>query len=265
MFWTSRGAKFYFTVQGQGQPLLCLPPFPCDHAFYARQSPLAGAARLVGVDYPGTGRSADAGPITLELLAQDLLALLDALEAERAVVLGVSLGGYAALALYALAPERVAGLILADTRSEADMPEQVRQRAQTADRLLTEGPGVLTERVSQLFGASTRQEHPDWVATLQDQVSRERGKGLAELTLAMGRRPDRTPLLSAIRCPVLVVCGAEDTVSPPAGMERMAAAIPGAAFHVIPRAGHLSPLEQPEAFNRLAGAFLRSVEAGHDT
>jgi 3-oxoadipate enol-lactonase len=256
MYWTSRGSKYYFTVQGQGQPVLCLPPFPCNHAFYTRQSALADVARLVAVDYPGTGRSADAGPLSLELLAQDLVALLDALKLDRAVVLGVSLGGYAALALTALAPERVAGLILADTRSEADSPDQVRQREQTAGRLLKEGAGILRERVSQLFGATTRLEHPDWVHALQDQVEREHREGLAQLTLAMGQRPDRTPLLPSLRCPVLVVCGAEDTVTPPAGMEQLAAAIPGAVFRRIPKAGHLSPLEQPEAFNHAVRAFL---------
>lgn len=258
MYWTSRGSKFYFTVQGQGQAVLCLPPFPFNHAFYSRQSDLADAARLVAVDYPGTGRSADTGALSLELLAQDLVALLDALELDQTVLLGVSLGGYAALAMYALAPERVAGLILADTRSEADSPEQARQREQTADRLLTEGPGILKDRVSQLFGASTRRDHPEWVAGLQDQVGRERGQGLAELTLAMGRRPDRTPLLAGIRRPTLVVCGAEDTVTPPAGMEQLAAAIPQAVFRLLPKAGHLSPLEQPEAFNQAVREYLRA-------
>ncbi|MEW6516385.1 MAG: alpha/beta fold hydrolase [candidate division FCPU426 bacterium] len=259
MYWTSRGAKLYFSVQGQGLPVLCLPPFPFNHAFYSRQSALVDAARLILVDYPGTGRSAEAREVSLELLAQDVTALLDALGLDRVVTLGVSLGGYVALALCALAPQRVMGLVLADTRSEADPPEAVLQRAQTAEELKQKGAGVLKERVSRLFGATTHREQPELVRAAQALVEREHAQGLAQLSLAMGQRPDRSALLASIRCPTLVLCGAEDTVTPPAGMEQLAAAVPGAVFRQIPRAGHLAAQEQPEAFNQAVRNFLQRM------
>jgi 3-oxoadipate enol-lactonase len=247
----------FFETIGHRIPLLCLPPFPFDHTFYREQFPLHDSARLILPDYRGTGRSElTPGPYTMDLLAGDMCALLDHLKVPHAVVLGSSMGVYVALAMYALAPERVLGLVLADSRAEADTPEMAERRQHTVAGLRAQGPKVLGERVQDLFGATTRRRAPDLVQAMQSDILRHPAEGLAQLTLGLARRPDRNPLLPGIKVPTAVVCGEEDTVSPPAVMRTMAEAIPGAVFQLIPQAGHLSPLEQPALFNQLVRDFL---------
>lgn len=260
MLLTLNDGTLYYEEIGEGIPLLCLPPFPFDHRLWCAQQPLAAQARLLLPDWRGTGQSPlSAGPYTMELLATDLLALLDHLHLERTVVMGVSMGVYVALALYAAAPERLSALVLADSRPQADSPDAAARRRATVDGLRTEGAAVLRQRVDDLFAETTRRERPALVEAMQQQVRETNPEGLAQLTLGIALRPDRQQMLAAIRVPTLVLCGEEDQVSPPAVMREMAADIPGARFHLIPRAGHLAPLEQPDAFNAAVGEFLSGL------
>ncbi len=251
------GHEQYFETLGHRHPLLCLPPFPFDHNFFHGQTPLQDAARLILPDLRGTGLTElTPGPYTMDLLAEDMLAVLDQMGIPRAVVVGVSLGGYVALAMVAKAPERVQGLVLADTRADADTPEMAERRRATVAALGALGPQALNDRVRDLFGATTRRKSPDLVEAMQADVLRQPAEGLVQLTLGLAQRPDRSALLPRIKVPTWVICGEEDTVSPPALMEPIARAVPGAEFHLIPQAGHLTPLEQPVIFNQLVRDFL---------
>jgi pimeloyl-ACP methyl ester carboxylesterase len=260
MLITSRGFTQYYETFGRGIPLLCLPAFPFTHVMYREQQALADRARLLLPDYRGTGQSSfTAGPYTMDLLAGDMLALLDKLEIEQAVIVGVSMGMYVAFSLYDQHPERVRGLIMADTRADADDAAAAEGRLQTVAGLQAQGSTYLRERVATLLARSTREQRPEFVAALQSEVAQENADGLAEITHGLRLRADRHGLLAKIHVPTLVLCGAEDTVSHPASMREMANLIPGATFQVLPGAGHLSPWEQPELFNEYARKFLAQL------
>lgn len=252
--------NLYYDTCGNGVPLVCLSPFPFDGRIWREQAALADVAQLIIPDLRGTGRSSvTPGPYTMELLAGDVIALLDALRIDRAVVMGVSMGAYVAFAMYAQAPERIRGLVLADTRAEADSPETAERRRRTVDGLRAQGTGILRDRVLDLFSATMKRERPELVEEMWRLVEGMNPEGLAQETLGMALRPDRMELLPRIAVPTLVLCGEEDTVSPPDGMRDMAARIPGARFDLIPRAGHLTPLEHPAAFNQRVREFLASM------
>lgn len=257
MYLDAGDARLYFEERGSGPPLLCLHAFPVDGTVWRRQAPLAEQARLIVPDLRGVGRSTGpAAPARMESLAGDMIALLDHLAIERAAVMGLSLGGYVAFALCRLYPERVRALILADTRAEADAPEARERRLRMAEAFLAQGPAPALDMLPNLFGATTEREHPDLVEEERRHAEAAHAEGLAMLQRGMAERPDATPLLPEIAVPALVLCGEEDAVSPPEGMRALAGQIPGARFRLIPRAGHLSPLENPEAFNREVEAFL---------
>lgn len=260
MYFTRDGIELFYEDLGHGMPLLCLAPFPFDGRLFREQHRLDDAARLIIPDYRGTGRSAVTNePSTMERLADDAVALLDHLGIAQAVVLGNSVGCYVAFALFANHRARVSAFIFADTRAEADTPQQAERRQKTVEGLRAEGTGILRDRVNDLFAATTREQCPGLVAEMQAQALEQPAEGLAQLTLGMAMRPDRTELLPQIHLPTLVLCGDQDTVSPPDGMRALAAAMPAAEFHLIPDAGHLAPLEQPERVNALIREFLGTL------
>ncbi|MHB9133073.1 MAG: alpha/beta fold hydrolase [Armatimonadota bacterium] len=262
MFIDLHGVAIHYEVMGSGIPLLCLPPFPFDHRIWHQQASLSDMAQLILPDLRGTGKSdVTDGPYTMDLLASDMVALFDHLQIHKAVVMGVSMGAYVAFSMCDRYPERIRGLVLADTRAEADTPQQAERRRATVDGLRTTGTDILRNRVNDLFAASTHRERPQLVEEMQALVSEANPEGLAQETLGMAIRPDRRDLLPKIKVPVLVICGDEDTVSPCEGMMEMANAIPHAEYATIAKAGHLSPLEQPGAFNALVRNYLLELEA----
>lgn len=253
----TRGYEQYFEVIGNGVPLLCLPAFPFSHVLYREQRSLADIAQLILPDYRGTGHSAfTEGPYLMELLAEDMVAVLDSLQIEQAIVLGVSMGAYVAFALYRAFPERFSALIIADSRAEADSALTAQRREETVQALRNEGTIYLRERINDLFAESTKRENPTLVAEMQTLVMAENANGLAEITRGMALRPDSRELLSKIAAPTLIICGEEDTVSPVSGMQVMAQQINNAQFQLLPAAGHLSPLENPYDFNHVLREFI---------
>jgi pimeloyl-ACP methyl ester carboxylesterase len=251
---------------GSGTPLVLLHAFP----FHANQwlpqidRPARGW-RVIAPDLRGWGPGAAnalAIPETIDRHADDVLELLAHLDIERAVIGGLSMGGYVALALAAKAPSRVAGLVLADTRAAADTPEGRAKRDRAIARVATEGPvAVARDLASGVVGATTRAEQPDLVDVLHDFAAAVTSDGLTSTLRALRDRPDRTALLHSIACPTLILCGDEDTVTPLAESEAMHAAIAGSRLVTIPRAGHLSNLEQPAAFNASLWTWAASVSS----
>ena len=194
--------------------------------------------------------------------AGDLIALLDHLGISRAVVAGLSMGGYVAFALYRRAASRVAGLVLANTRATADTSEARAGRRQMMARVGITGVGeVADEMLPRLLGETTRRERPELASRVRGIVVANGVEGVRRAIACMMDRPDSTPLLARLSCPVLVVASDEDTITPPATAREMAAAIPGSSFAVVPGAGHLSNLEGPDAFNGALHRFLGHVRA----
>jgi pimeloyl-ACP methyl ester carboxylesterase len=189
--------------------------------------------------------------------AGDVIDLLDALHVKQAVVGGLSMGGYVAFALLRLAARYVQGLVLADTRSQADTPEGIAGRTRLLQLLDDKGPSAVAEEmIPKQLGNTTRLTKPAVVETVRSLALASSAEAIAGAIRALMSRPDSTPLLAAIHVPTLIVVGEEDTLTPPAASEEMHRAIAGSEIVRIPEAGHLSNLEQPERFNAALATFL---------
>lgn len=194
---------------------------------------------------------------TVDDYADDVLALMDHLDLDRAAVAGLSMGGYVAMAVAAKAPKRVSHLVLADTRMTADTPDGRAARDKMKADVERDGPRVVADAMlPKLIGETTKVEQPDLADAVRHLIEVNRAEGIAGGIDALKSRPDRTDMLSSFASPTLVICGAEDVITPPADSEAMARTIPGATLAMIERAGHLSNLEQPAAFTAALQAFL---------
>jgi len=254
------GIRLHYVQAGQGVPLFLLHGFPLDHAVWQPQiGGLSDIARVIAPDLRGFGQSdAPEGTCTMDAQAEDLRALLDELQVVRAIVCGLSMGGYIALAFWRKYAERVSGLILVDTRAGADTPAGRQGRLEMVEKVKQHGAAVVAETMMpRLLAESTRQTLPQVVKFTRAMILRQSVNGIVGAQLGMAERPDSTPLLPTINVPTLCIFGAEDVITPvePEG-KSLAAAIPGARLVVIPNAGHLSNLEQPEAFNAAVREFL---------
>jgi pimeloyl-ACP methyl ester carboxylesterase len=194
---------------------------------------------------------------TMASHAADVLQLLGHLDVDRAVVGGLSMGGYISLAVARAAPGRLDGLILADTKTSADSEEGRAARDAMITKVRTEGVEAIADAMlPKLLGKTSQSEQPDLVEAVRMLILRNTPEAVASAVGAMKTRPDSGPGLSGITCPVLVICGAEDVLTPPSDSETMAAALPSATTVLIPRAGHLSNLEAPLAFNQALADFV---------
>lgn len=197
---------------------------------------------------------------TMASHAADVLQLMNHLDVDRAVVGGLSMGGYITLAVARAAASRLDAVILADTKAGADSAEGRVNRDAMIARVKAEGVAAIADAMlPKLLGATTQREQPDLVDAVRTLIMRNTPEAIASAVAAMRDRPDSGDLLPALTCPALVVCGTEDGLTPPADSEAMAALLPAATTVLIPDAGHLSNLEAPLAFNEALAAFLRSL------
>lgn len=194
---------------------------------------------------------------TMDDYARDVLDLMDHLDLPRAAVLGLSMGGYVAMAVAARAPQRVSHVVLADTKMTADTEEGRAGRDRMRALVEADGPpAVATAMLPKLLGQTTQREQPDLETAVRRLIEVNRTESIAGAIGALKARPDRTETLAALRVPALVLCGDEDALTPLADSQAMATTIPGATLMVIPHCGHLSNLEQPVAFNAALQKFL---------
>jgi len=246
----------HLTDEGQGPAVLFLHAFPVNGAMWAGQlAALRDGYRCLVPDLPGFGRTPPSSePAPMESFARALVSVLDGLEIPSAALVGLSMGGYVAFALQALAPDRVAALALCDTRAHGDSEDGKRARETTARAVESEGVQVLAERMLPTLLS------PAADAALRGEVERmilaTPPAGAAAALRAMARRQDFAPRLPALTCPTLVLAGAADTLTPPGEMEGMARSVPHATFETVPGAGHLSNMENPSAFNGALRSFL---------
>jgi len=260
---TIAGIELAFVDEGQGQPLLFVHGYPLDHTMWQGQiDALRSRCRVIAPDLRGFGRSgATPGTVSMRRMADDLAGLLDALGIHVPIVLGgLSMGGYVAFEFQQAYAQRVAALILCDTRAGVDTPEVAANRLKTAEQVEREGPQFLVAgMLPKLLAPSTLQQQPQIVQGMAHTILTGQRVGIAAASRGMAARADMTGRLPAIACPTLVVVGAEDGISPPAEMRKLAAAMPAAQVVEIPQAGHMSPLEQPQAVNLHIEAFLATL------
>ncbi|BAS27204.1 alpha/beta hydrolase [Limnochorda pilosa] len=262
----ARGTRWsYREVEGDEPVAVFLHAFPLQKAMWEPVlEALEGRARAVALDLPGFGSSASlpAEP-TMDAYADATAGFLDALGIGQAILCGLSMGGYLAFALWRRHRERVAGLVLADTRAGADTAQARQGRYDLVARLELQGARAAAEQfLPNLVGPTTRGRRPELLEHLEGWILANSPQGMAAAARAMAERPDSTDLLAGIDVPALVVVGEEDGLTPPEEAERMAGAIPGATLARIPQAGHLSALEQPGPFNSVLIGFLDRFRAG---
>jgi 3-oxoadipate enol-lactonase len=209
-----------------------------------------------GVDAP------PAGSTSLDDYARAVLAFMDELRIDRAVLGGLSMGGYVSFALWRLARPRWRGLVLADTRAGADSEQARAGRQKLLDLVNAHGSrAVAEEMLPKLLGETTRTRRPQLVDRVRGLIERQPGEGIAAAIVRLRDRPDATPLLGEIRVPTLVVVGDEDGVTPPSESEQMHGRLEDAQLARIPEAGHLSCMENPAAFNAALARFLTAFPA----
>jgi len=244
---------------GLGLPVVLLHGYPFNRSLWTEQvSALSNSYRVITPDLRGLGESdATPGAATMNRMAQDVAALLDQLEISRAVIGGLSMGGYVALAFYKQFPSRVRGLVLADTRAQADTEEGKQTRAQQAEKALAEGmAGIADSMLPKLLTPETVSKHPEIVKRVRDMMLKTKPEGAAGALLGMAEREDQTSLLAQINCPTLILVGREDPITPAQNSEKMHREIAGSRLVVIDNASHVSNLERTEQFNDELLRFL---------
>ncbi len=252
----------YDDTGGNRIALLLIHGFPLDRAlWHAQTRELGNVARVIAPDLRGFGESGmPSGDVTVDTFSNDLCGLLDSLKIKNAVVAGLSMGGYIALAFYRKFPDRVRGLILANTKAGADSPEAKKGRDDNAALAREKGASAIAERMlPKMLTPKTAAERADLTRAVNTMMARQSVGGLVGALKAIRDRPDSTPTLSTITVPTLIITGAEDTLIPPKESELMRDAISGSRLVAIPSAAHLSNYEQPEAFNQAVRKFLMEL------
>ncbi len=245
---------------GSGIPLLLVHGFPLDHSMWRYQiEEFAPHCRVIAPDLRGFGKSGvTPGTVTMEKLADDLIALLDALHIQdRVIFCGLSMGGYVGWQFARKYQDRLLALVACDTRVAADTSDQAANRRQLAERVMSEGPGVAADAMlPKLFSPAAHQHRPELIEQTRQVIVANHPQGIAATLGGMAVRADVTDLLPQIEVPTLVVVGELDEISTPDEMEAIAEALPNSAWVVVPGAGHMSPLENPEVFNKALAGYI---------
>lgn len=255
--------QYTLTGPAEGLPVILLHAFPLSGAMWAAQATALGeeaGCRVVVPDLRGFGgTSAPAGPYPMDLLARDVVALADQLGLERFVLGGLSMGGYVAFALLRLAPQRVRGLILADTRAGTDTPEGQANREVMAQLAEREGTAPIADIMLPRLLAPASLANPAILDPVRAMILANSSTGIAGAARGMAQRADASDLLADIACPTLVLVGDQDTTTPITEAQILFERIPNAALVTLPNVGHLSNLEAPEAFTAALIHFVAGL------
>ena len=256
------GGDIAYETRGAGPALLFLHAFPLGLGMWEPQvSAFASSHQVIRFDARGFGGSPPGdGLLTMERIADDAVGLLDHLDVSRAIVCGLSMGGYAAFALVRRHADRLKALVLADTRAGADSDAARAARAAQADKVRKEGSASIADAVlPKLVGETTHAQRPELVARLKETIAANPPRGIADALAGLAARADSTSTLREVRVPTLVVCGAEDVLTPLSESEALVRGIAGSKLEVIPAAGHLSSMENPDQFNAVLRRFLTAL------
>ena len=255
------GLELAYDVAGAGLPLLLLHGWPHDRTLWVGQlRGLVTHARCIAPDLRGFGGSSIVAPFTIDQYADDVASLMDVLGIERAVIGGLSMGGYVALAMLRRHRDRIRALVLADTRATADTDEVRANRMRLAALIEKHGIEALAARqLRPTLGRTTFEVQPEIVEVVRRMMASSAPVGAIGALHAMAARVDSTDLLATIDVPTLVVGGVEDTFTPPRELETLAAAIPGGRLELLERCGHVCPIERPAAFNHVVSEFLATL------
>ena len=227
--------------------LLLVHAFPVDAGMWDEQvTALEGEHRVLAPSLPGFGGAITAGDVmTMDAAADFLADELDRAEVDRAVVCGLSMGGYVAFSMWRRHSERISGLVLANTKAGSDDEAGRERRRQVAEKARNEGSGAIADAPPPLLSEGA---DPALWERVKDMIRRQPGESIAAASLGMAERPDSGPVLSRIDVPTTVVTSSADSLIPPDVTSAMAEEIRGSELVVLEGAGHLSNLEEPDGF-----------------
>lgn len=249
---------------GPAKTIVFLHGFPFNHTMWRTQAAvLNGRFRTVLYDHRGHGQSeVGSGQYLFEFFVDDLLALLDRLQIQKTYLCGLSMGGYMALRAAERAMDRIEGLILCDTRCEADSNEAKLKRAKAVRTIEEKGVSAFCEDfLKACFSSYTYRENPALVADVREMIMSTPVPGIIGTSIALATRTDTSAILPKLKVPTLILVGEDDSITPPEAAKTMQTLLPRAELHTIPHAGHLSNLENPDAFNKYFVDFLRRQSA----
>lgn len=248
----------HYQIVGDGEPMLLIHGFPLSGQMWQPAAERLSGCKCIIPDLRGHGRS-DASPqVTIERFSDDLAELLDAIgESRPTVVCGLSMGGVIAFDFFRRYRRRVRALVLTDCRPNAETEEDREQREKLARAVLRSGSRVAADTmIERLFGpAADATLKANW----RDVMAAQSPIGVAAAARALASRPDPIPTLRQIDVPTLLIFGEEDVITPPQLAQEMRAAIRGSRLVLIPQAGHLPPVEQPDRFAAALQAFLKTL------
>ena len=259
---TVNGVSLAVEVRGEGPAVLFVHGYPLDHTIWRDQLDALEGYRRIAPDLRGMGRS-DAPDLGygMSIYAADLAALLDALGVDDVVLCGLSMGGYVIFEFLRRWRHRVRGLVLMDTRAEADGAEARRARDAAGATAREAGAAAIAESMlPKLLAPGSAERAPEMVERIRRMMTDTPVAGIVGALAAMRDRQDSTDLLPTLGgIPTLIVVGEEDAVTPPDAARRMAGAIPNARLLLVPGAGHLPPVERPSETSAALLEFLRVV------
>ena len=261
----ANGIEICYDDLGAGSlPVIFIHGFPFNKSSWQPQlDTLQQQFRVIAYDNRGFGQS-EAGDetLTITLMANDLIRLMESLEIEKAVICGLSMGGYIALNAVTRFPDRFAAVVLCDTQCVGDTPEGAKKRYETAENIQKGGKDKFAEGfITKLFARETMASNAALQHTVKEMITATSAPTLVAALGALAQRTETCTELKNVTTPSLIICGEEDSITPPAQSESMHTNLSSSEYVTIPAAGHLSNLEQPALFNEILQNYLIRMTA----
>ena len=258
--------SFYETDGENSIPLIFVHAFPLSKEMYLDQVRFLDENSVCSyfLDLPGFGNLSSLAvlptPFTMEHYAAYIVSFMDFMKIPKAIIGGVSMGGYITLSFAQNYPKRLSGLVLVDTRAEPDSEEARKNRETTARKVETEGiQTIISGLVPKLVNEHSLVRHSHLKERIIHMIQQASPQGIANALRGMALRPDYRPHLPKIEVPTFIAVGENDELTPPSMSEDMHKLIPNSVLEIIPEVGHLSNLENPKLFNELLYSFVKDL------
>lgn len=261
-----RTTEIAYEEAGSGIPLLFIHGFPFTRKMWTPQiNGLADTARVIAVDLRGHGESgADIENLSMELFADDCMEFIDAASITGKVILcGLSMGGYISLAFCRKYAHRLAGLILTATRAEADSVEARANREKSISQVTEQGSApLISGMLNRLFSPYSLTHRQPIVQQVEHMMGSVSNQTIIQDLRSLKDRPDSTPVIPSLKLPICIIHGEDDQIIPVSAAQNMVQAASDARLHILPQAGHMLNLEQPDLFNATIQQFLAEFSKG---
>ncbi len=259
---TSNGLKIFENGDSKSLPVLFVHGFPFDHNMWHKQiEELSSHYYCISYDIRGLGESsAGDGQYTMESFVDDISLIIYELKLTKPVICGLSMGGYVALRAVEKMEEKFRGLILCDTKPEADTNEGKLKRAEGIKKINEDGLDVfIHDFMKNCFSDQFKTSYKNEYQKIIESSSEFDPVGVKGSLIAMAGRTDTTSYLSRIKIPALILCGEKDILTTPSVMKEMSDKIAVSEFYAVPDSGHIIPIENPEFVNKKISAFLNKI------